>query len=120
MAAKVTSPASSGTVRPVPVNVVPLGTAGGKVGPEAGKISPAQQASIRALNLDEVVQKLNVRSKSLGRAVRFQVDVVSGRSVILVFNRDTGELIRQIPPKDFAALAANRGTAEFQLIDNLV
>lgn len=120
MAEIVTSPASSGTVRPVPVNAVPLGAAGGKVGPDAGKISPAQKASIRALNLDEVVEKLDVRSKSLGRAVRFQVDMVSGRSIVLVFNRDTGELIRQIPAEEFAALAANRGTAEFQLIDNLV
>jgi hypothetical protein len=44
---------------------VPFGTAGGKVEPDMGKISPAQQASIRTLNLDEVVEKLNVRRKSL-------------------------------------------------------
>ncbi len=99
MAEKVTKTSSTATaqpntVKPVPVNAVPLGAAGGKVGPDAGKISPAQQASIRALNLDAVVQKLNVRSRSLGRAVRFQVDLVSGRSLTIRRNHSGRKLAR--------------------------
>ena len=83
---KSVSSGASQTGAPKPV---PLGTSGGKVRPDAGKISPAKAASIRTPNLDEVVQKLDARSRSFGRALKFQVDV-RGRN----FFTDTGS----VPP----------------------
>ncbi len=120
MSEKVVNTVSSGANQMVTPNAIPLGASGGKVGPNAGKISPAQEASIRALNLDQVVRDLNVKSRSLGRALRFQVNVVSGDSVIQVLDRDTGELIRQIPAKQTVALASGTGNSSSQLLDELI
>ena len=114
---KSVSSGASQTGAPKPV---PLGTSGGKVRPDAGKISPAKAASIRTPNLDEVVQKLDARSRSFGRALKFQVDVLRGQSVIEVLDRDTGELIRQIPPEEMIALTKRNGLSDIQLLDDLV
>jgi hypothetical protein len=46
---------------------VPLGAAGGKVGPDAGKISPAQQAGIRALNFNSSIIWRNGADRKLAR-----------------------------------------------------
>ena len=120
MSEKAVNAVSSGAARAAQPNPVPLGASGGKVGPDTGKISPQQQASIQAQNLDALVQELNSRSRSVAPALRFQVDVKSGSSIIQVFNRDTGELIRQIPPETAGALANNRGGIDLQRIDDLV
>ena len=93
----------------------------GKVVPDAGKISPARAASIPKLNFDKVVQQLNLASASIGRTLRFKVDVVSGHSVIQVLDRDTGELIRQIPPeKAVVTLTAKNAALGIQLLDDRV
>ena len=119
MSEKAINPVSSGaarTVQPTPAAPAP----GGRIGPDTGKISPVQQENIRALNLDKVVRDLNAQSKSVGRALRFQVDVLTGFSVIQVLDRDTGELIRQIPPEEVGALSASGGGVDLQLLDDLV
>ena len=100
-------------------HVPPLGASGGKVGPESGKISPRQQASIQALNLDRLVRELNARSRSVSPALRFRVDVRSGTSIIQVFDRDSGKLIRQIPQEKAGALAKNGGVIDLGRIDDL-
>lgn len=120
MSEKTVNPVSSGAARAAQPNPVPLGASGGKVGPDAGKISPQQQASIRAMNLDTLVQELNTRSRSVSPALRFEVDVSSGLSIIQVFDRDTGELIRQIPPETAGALARGQGSIDLSRIDDLV
>ena len=102
---------------------IPSATAStsGKAVPGAGKISPAQAVSIDRQNLADVVQQLNIASKSIGRALRFQVDPQTGYSVILVLNKDTGELIRQIPPENVnASISTINGVSNIQLLDDLV
>ena len=111
---------SSGTAQTVTPRTAPVAVDSGKSVPSAGKVSPAQLESIRALNLDQVVRDLNIRSRSVGRALRFQVDVVSGSSVIQVLDRDTGELIRQIPPEELRAATLDSNAARVQLVDDLV
>lgn len=114
------SPVSSGPARAVEPNSVPLGASGGKVGPDVGKMSPRQLASIQAMKLDKLVQDLNSRSRSVSPALRFQVDVQSGSSVIQVIDRRSGELIRQIPQEKASALAAGGGAISLRGIDDLV
>ena len=111
---------SSSAAHTVTPKAEPFGAAGGKVGPDVGKISPAQTANIAALNLDQVVQQLNIANISIGRALRFQVNVESGLTVIQVLDRDTGELIRQIPPDETIALTKRKGASEIQILDDLV
>lgn len=110
---------SSGATRSSTPTV--LANTSGNAVPGAGKISPPRAVSIDRQNLAEVVQQLNIASKSIGRILRFQVDLETGNSVILVLNRDTGELIRQIPPEDVnATLSKINGVSNFQLLDDLV
>ena len=76
-----------------------------------------QQAAIAAMNLDSLVRELNLKSKSVSPALRFQVDVSSGSSVIQVFDRSSGELIRQIPPEKASALARNPVAIDLERIE---
>ena len=109
---------SSDAARPSTPRAVPGPS--GKVLPDAGKTSPAQAPSSAKLNLDKVVQQLNLASVTIGSTLRFKVDVLTGDSVILVLDRDTGELIRQIPPEEaVVALKTGNGTSGIQLLDDL-
>jgi len=92
----------------------------GKAPPGGGKTSPVQGSSVSKLYLERVAQQLNVAAKSIGRTLNFQVDVVNGSSVIQVLDRDTGELIREIPPDKAHSLLQNTATPELQLLDKLV
>ena len=118
MSEKAVNAVSSGAARSA--QQVPIGASGGKVGPETGRISPRQQASIAAMNLDSLVKELNSRSMSVSPALRFQVDVKSGNSVIQVFDRNSGELIRQIPPETASVLAKDPTQIDLKRIDDLV
>jgi len=119
MSENVVSSVSSGAAKAATPNDQPIIATSGKGEPRSGKTSPAQAATTHALNLDEVVEKLNVRSRSVGTTLRFRVDLVSGISVIQVLDRDTGELIRQIPPRQISALATGNADAELQILDDL-
>ena len=89
----------------------------GKVAPEAGKEKP--EAVKQEPDLEAVAAKLNVASQSIGRDLRFKVDMNSGRSVIQVLDRDTGEIIREIPPEKAQLSVARNGDMQIRLYDAL-
>lgn len=90
----------------------------GKSAPDSGALLPVTDDSKR--NLKQVAQEMNVASRNLGRELRFQVDLKLGYAVIEVLDRETGEVIRQIPP-DEAALAFGRdGSANLRIFDAVV
>lgn len=70
--------------------------------------------------LEILTRKLNIASRSLGRDLRFQVNLESGRSVIQVLDHETGELIRQIPPEKAKAYVSDQGDVTIQLFDEVV
>lgn len=111
---------SSGAVRAEQARPAPREISDGKAAPDAGKVSPAQAVKARASSLKALVRELNTITRSISPALRFQVDIQSGSSVIQVFNRETGELIRQIPPERANAIARNQGTIDLQRVDDLV
>ena len=88
--------------------------------PEQGNGSPAREASIRAQELDKMVEELNSRSRSIGRAIRFQVDPGASTPIIQVFDRDTGRLIRQIPADQAEVIANNRKTIDLGRVIDVV
>jgi flagellar protein FlaG len=49
--------------------------------------------------LDAAVERLNVEVVSLQRSLRFSIDKETGRTIIKVIDRETDEVIRQIPPE---------------------
>ena len=69
---------------------------------------------------DVVVRELNSKSRSVSPSLRFKVDARSGDSIIQVFDRDSGKLIRQIPAEKAGALARKGGAVDLQGIDDLV
>jgi flagellar protein FlaG len=90
----------------------------GNDAPADGKALPPPAS--KGPDLEAIAQQLNVASQSIGRDLRFQVNLETGRSVIHVLDRDTGEVIRQIPPEKAAAYVATDGAVSLQLYDEMV
>ncbi len=91
--------------------------AGGKAAPVAGKEPPAEVR--QEPDLEVLAAKLNVASRSIGRDLRFKVDMTSGNSVIQVLDRDTGEIIREIPPEKAQLRLSGNGDMQLRLYDAL-
>jgi len=91
----------------------------GKIAPESGKEMPAAQAMTKP-DLEELARELNVASRSIGRDLRFEVNMDSGRSVIQVLDRETGEVIRQIPPEKTSLYHSGSGAMALRLYDEQV
>ena len=68
-------------------------------------------------DLEKLTAKLNLASETIGRDLRFEIDVTSGSSVIQVLDRDTGEVIRQIPPDKAEVTLTQNGFVELKLFD---
>jgi flagellar protein FlaG len=92
--------------------------ADGNRSPDTGKILPTVENT--APDLNELAAKLNLASQSIGRDLRFEVDMESGQSVIQVLDRETGEIIRQIPPEKANIFLSGNGSVQLRLYDNRV
>ena len=90
-------------------------TASGKAAPESGKEPPAPAKE--EPDLEALAAKLNVANQSIGRDLRFKVDMNSGQSVIQVLDRDTGEIIREIPPEKAQISVSGNGEMTLRLYD---
>jgi flagellar protein FlaG len=89
----------------------------GKAAPETGKEQPVEAKN--SPDLEALAAKLNVATQSIGRDLRFKVDMDSGQSVIQVLDRDTGELIREIPPEKVQFSVSSNGDVQLRLYDAL-
>jgi hypothetical protein len=92
--------------------------AGGNPGGGSGKLLPDANAGSRP-NLEQLAGKLNQASLSIGRDLHFQVDMETGRSVIQVLDRETGEIIRQIPEDKVVASLDGGRILGFSLYDEM-
>lgn len=90
----------------------------GKSAPESGAKLPVSDTPVR--NLAQLAQEMNVASRNLGRELRFQVDLKLGYAVIEVLDRETGEVIRQIPPEEAALAFGRDGSANLRILDAVV
>lgn len=105
---------STGTF-PVIRPTTPDTGAGGKSAPQNGNDLPAKQ--IDDADLEALAAKLNIQSQSIGRDLRFKVDMDSGKSVIQVLDRETGEIIREIPPEKAEVSLSVNGDMRLRLYD---
>jgi flagellar protein FlaG len=83
---------------------------------DAAKASVAQateQATVkREPSLNEVKQaarELETFMESMNRYLEFKVDQDSGRTIVTVKDKSTGEVVRQIPSEEVLRLAHNLG-----------
>ena len=65
--------------------------------PEAPNIDIDRQPIISATELEAKIVELNEAMASRNQAVLFSTDAATGRDVVRVSNKNTGELIRQMP-----------------------
>ena len=95
-----TRPAPDGTAVPA----TPLES--GKPLPQSAQ-EPREQPTAPAVEQDlaGVVESLNDYLQSVERDLMFSVDENSGRTIITVMDRQSQEVIRQIPPEAAVALA---------------
>jgi len=107
----------SGTFRTLQLKAEPAQPSG-KDTPEAGKEVPVEAKT--KPDLEELARQLNVASRSIGRDLRFEVNMESGRSVIQVLDRETGEVIRQIPPEKTSLYQSGSGAVALRLYDEQV
>lgn len=64
------------------------------------QVKESAQADLSGNKVKETVASLNAFVQLMDRNVSFEVDETSGRDVISVFEKDTKELIRQIPSEE--------------------
>jgi flagellar protein FlaG len=105
----------TGTFRQLRALDANRGSEAGKQAAPAGKKVPVAEKS--AAEVKELAKKLNVATQSIGRDLRFKVNKESGRSVIQVLDRDTGEVIRQIPPEKASLYLSDTGAVALRLYD---
>jgi flagellar protein FlaG len=74
---------------------------GNNVADGGGSLPPAPPP----VDVKHAVERLNEIMSSTRRALRFQVDESSGRTVITVINEKTNEVVRQIPSEELLAIA---------------
>lgn len=81
--------------------------------------SPAPDETVRKVDpreLEAAVSALNEHAQQLQRALQFSVDDQSGRTVIKVVDRETKEVIRQIPSEETLQIAARLRAATAGLL----
>ena len=80
--------------------------------PAAPEPVNAQRVDPKALSrqLQEVVQELNKQMERSTTSLGFSVDNATGRDVVKVINKDSGEVVRQIPSEDLLRLAHSMET----------
>src|SRR5262245_55669166 len=92
---------------------------------EAAQLKQTTPASVPAEpSVDDVkraAQQLEAHMQGMNRYLEFRVDEDSGRTVVTVKDKTTGETIRQIPSEEIMRLAHNLGgKAHTGLIDQTV
>jgi flagellar protein FlaG len=81
----------------------PVGLGKTGVRPEVQKVQPVikvdidRQPTISPSELADKIELLNKELTSRNQAVTFSSDATTGRDIVRVTNRTTGELIRQMP-----------------------
>jgi len=69
--------------------------------PDKGQDSQNSEASI----LKDAVEQLQAKADLAGRSLQFRIDKTNNTSQILVVDKDSGDVIRKIPPDEILKLA---------------
>lgn len=92
----VTAALSPKVVVPEPPKVTPR-----QVQPESEATEKQQGAEqVKAERLEVKVSNLNDYVQNIDRSIQFSVSEETGRTIIRVYNAETDELIREIPPEE--------------------
>ena len=92
-----------------PENAAPVIRAGNNLDASPAQEQPTESNS--RMEMSNAVRSLNESVQNIQRGIEFSIDEESGRSVVKVVDRETGEVIRQLPSED--ALAVSQQIKEF-------
>lgn len=90
---------------PAPGEASPSGTGYGQPPAAGGAPAPEQAETARESRVSEAVSNLNDYVQSVQRDLEFEVDRDLGQTIVRVIDRETGEVIRQIPDEIALKLA---------------
>lgn len=65
----------------------------------------AEQAENQRQQLDQAVSQINDYVQNVQRSLQFSIDEISGRNVVKVIDKQTEEVIRQIPTEEVLTIA---------------
>ena len=66
--------------------------------------NPLQDAARSADEIQQDIEKMNDQLKSMNRSIRFSVDDESHDIVVKVVDKNTGEVVMEIPPEEVLKL----------------
>lgn len=95
--------ASTAAAKLPPANPRPAPASASVAATPAFRIDPEEMRR----QLQDVVQQLNSQVEKTSTSLGFQVDEVAGRNVVTVRNKETGDVVRQIPSDAVLAVAHN-------------
>ncbi len=96
---------------PKPETVAPIARTENSTNPDTPKVQELPTESNSRVEMDNAIRSLNESVQNIQRGIEFSIDEESGRSVVKVVDRESGEVIRQLPSED--ALAVSRQIKEF-------
>ena len=76
---------------------------------QSADVSSPEQADYSRQKIEEAVNQMNRQIQEVSREIHFSVDKSTDRVVIRVIDRQTNELIRQIPSEEMLNLAEHLG-----------
>jgi len=71
----------------------------------ASQTGPTVENKPKKIDIAELNKQVEPISQNIQRGLRFQVDDITGDTVISVIDRQTDETIRQIPPEELLTLS---------------
>lgn len=72
------------------------------------KRSGSAPAASQSREIPEVVDKLNTLGSQIANTkISFSIDSETGKPIVRVINKETGQIIRQLPPEDLLKLVDN-------------
>jgi flagellar protein FlaG len=87
---------------------------------KSGSLSKAAPEQLERVQLESVAQQLQDFMQSMNRSVHFQVDKDSGRDVIRVLDKQSGEVIKQYPSEEVLGLVSKLSQSAGLLVDEEV
>nr|WP_067287935.1 flagellar protein FlaG [Marinobacterium profundum] len=79
-----------------------------------------ENAQLTVQEVSETVEALNSVMQQMERGISFHVDDQSGRQVIQVIDRDSGDVLKQMPSEDLLKLISHMQEMQSILFDETV
>ena len=85
--------------------------------PNAASRNKVSETELSPEKLEKVVQQLQDFMGEMNRSLQFKVDEYSGRNVIKVIDKESGDLVKQYPSEEVLGIVAKLAEATGVLVD---